>query len=155
MPPPPYLLFAPPAPRNNRQQFQTIDLSGQALTATRDYPVVCRLAAGNPRLARLRLSRAGLCGVTSAGRGRRSLAGVRSLALTLRAAPPRLVVLDVGLNFVDDAAVEILARGFEKNAVLTSLILKGNGMSGKVRGGGNNKNVIGGVDVYEIVLFYM
>lgn len=67
-----------------RNCIQTIDLSGQALSATLDYPIVCRLIAGNPRLARLRLSRAGLCGVTSGGRGRRSLVGLHSLALTLK-----------------------------------------------------------------------
>lgn len=66
------------------RRTQTIDLSGQALSATLDYPIVCRLAAGNPRLARLRLSRAGVCGVTSGGRGRRSLVGLHSLALTLK-----------------------------------------------------------------------
>eukprot|EP00752_Nemacystus_decipiens_P009822 g8764.t2 len=111
--------------------LQTIDLSGQALSATLDYPIVCRLIAGNPRLARLRLSRAGLCGVTSGGRGRRSLVGLHSLALTLKAAPPRLVVLDIGLNFVDDEAMEVVSRGLEKNRVLTTLVLQGNGISEK------------------------
>ncbi|CAM9754320.1 unnamed protein product, partial [Ectocarpus sp. 12 AP-2014] len=111
--------------------LQTIDLSGQALSATLDYPIVCRLAARNPRLARLRLSRAGLCGVTSGGRGRRSLAGLRSLALTLKAAPPRLVVLDIGHNFIDDSAIEVIAAGLEENQVLTNLILQGNGIGDK------------------------
>ncbi|CAN0065691.1 unnamed protein product, partial [Sphacelaria rigidula] len=107
--------------------LQTIDLSGQALSATLDYPIVCRLAAKNPRLARLRLSRAGLCGVTAAGRGRRSLVGPRSLAVTLKGAPPRLVVLDLSRSFVDDVGVQAICRGgLEHNRVLTNLILSGN-----------------------------
>ncbi|CAM9676644.1 unnamed protein product [Laminaria digitata] len=111
--------------------YQTIDLNDQPLSATLDYPIVCRLIAGNPRLARLRLSRAGLCGVTYHGRGRRSLVGADSLALTLRAGPPRLVVLDVGSNFVDDAAMTVIAKGLEKNRVLRNLSLKGNAIGEK------------------------
>lgn len=95
---------------------------------------MCRLAAINPRLARLRLSRAGLCGVTSAGRGRRSLTGPRSLALTLKAAPQRLVVLDLSRSFVDDAAAQAIAHGgLEHNRVLTNLIISGNSIGGEVK----------------------
>lgn len=118
---------------NKTTTRQTIDFSGHPLSAMLDYPIMCRLTAQNPRLARLRLSRAGLCGVTAGGRGRRSLTGPRSLAITLKAAPPRLVVLDLARSFVDDAAVEVIAHGLENNRVLTKLILAGNSIGGQVR----------------------
>ena len=51
---------------------------------------------------------------------------------SIQAAPPRLVVLDIGLNFVDDEAMEVVARGLEKNRVLTTLVLQGNGIGEKV-----------------------
>lgn len=126
-------LFFFAAPSSFCSARKTIDCSDQGLSATLDYPILCRLAAHNPRLARLRLSRAGLCGVTSAGRGRRSLAGPRSLAMTLAAAPPRLVVLDVSRSFVDDSALDVIARGLENNRVLTNLILHGNDIGAQVR----------------------
>lgn len=50
-----------------------------------------------------------------------------------QAAPPRLVVLDLGHNFLDDEAIDVIARGLEKNRVLTTLILQGNGIGEKVR----------------------
>lgn len=50
-----------------------------------------------------------------------------------QASPPRLVVLDMGLNFVDDDAVEVISRGLETNHVLTNLVLQGNGIGEKVR----------------------
>lgn len=58
------------------------------------------------------------------------------MAATLKASPARLVVLDVGHSFVDDTAVEVMARGLEQNAVLRTLNLQGNGFGGKVRGCG-------------------
>lgn len=112
---------------------KTIDFSGKSLSATLDYPVICRLTAKNARLARLRLSCAGLCGVGWGGRGRRSTVGPISIALTLEANPPRLVVLDVSRSFVDDAAVEAMAAGLEKNHVLTTLALQGNNIGEQVR----------------------
>lgn len=42
-------------------------------------------------------------------------------------------MLDLGHNFLDDEAIEVIARGLEKNRVLTSLILQGNGIGEKVR----------------------
>ena len=42
------------------------------------------------------------------------------------------MVLDVGLNFVDDAAMTVIAKGLEKNRVLRNLSLKGNGIGEKV-----------------------
>lgn len=51
---------------------------------------------------------------------------------SIQAVPPRLVVLDIGLNFVDDEAMEVVARGLEKNRVLTTLVLQGNGIGEKV-----------------------
>lgn len=109
-----------------------MDLSGKQLSATLDYPIICRLIKENPRLARLRLPRAGLCGVTAAGRGRRSIWGLRALSLMLEASPARLVVLDLGHNFLDDDAAVELARGLEKNTVLRSIVLHGNSISAKV-----------------------
>lgn len=49
-----------------------------------------------------------------------------------QAAPPRLVVLDIGHNFIDDSAIEVIATGLEENRVLTNLILQGNGIGEKV-----------------------
>ena len=54
------------------------------------------------------------------------------MALTLKAAPPRLVVLDVVSNFVDDAAMAVIAKGLEKNRVLRNLSLKRNAIGEKV-----------------------
>ncbi|CAN0025441.1 unnamed protein product, partial [Ectocarpus sp. 12 AP-2014] len=48
-----------------------------------------------------------------------------------QAAPPRLVVLDIGHNFIDDSAIEVIATGLEENQVLTNLILQGNGIGDK------------------------
>lgn len=79
--------------------------------------------------------------MTSAGRGRRSLAGLQALASTLMASPARLVVLDVGYSFVDDTAVEVMARGLGQNAVLRTLNLQGNSFGGKVREEGGNLTV--------------
>lgn len=42
-------------------------------------------------------------------------------------------MLDVALNFVDDVAAELIAKGLSKNSVLRNLSLKGNGISYKVR----------------------
>ena len=58
--------------------------------------------------------------------------GADSLALALTAAPPRLVVLDIDSNFVDDAAMAVIAKGLEKNRVLRNLSLKGNAIGEKV-----------------------
>lgn len=109
-----------------------MDLSGKQLSANLDYPIICRLIKENPRLARLRLARAGLCGVTAAGRGRRSIWGLRTLSLTLEVCPARLVVLDLGHNFLDDDGAVELARGLEKNTVLRSIVLQGNSIGTKV-----------------------
>lgn len=62
------------------------------------------------------------------------------LLSSLQAAPPRLVVLDIGLNFVDDEAMEVVARGLEKNRVLTTLVLQGNGIGEKVKQTKRNKS---------------
>lgn len=113
--------------------FQTVDLSGKQLSANLDYPIICRLIRENPRLARLRLARAGLCGVTAAGRGRRSIWGLRALSLTLEVAPARLVVLDIGHNFLDDNGAVELARGLEKNNVIRTIVLQGNSIGAKVK----------------------
>lgn len=41
-------------------------------------------------------------------------------------------MLDLGHNFLNDEAIEVIARGLEKNRVLTTLILQGNGIGEKV-----------------------
>lgn len=42
------------------------------------------------------------------------------------------MVLDIGHNFIDDSAIEVIATGLEENRVLTNLILQGNGIGDKV-----------------------
>lgn len=42
-------------------------------------------------------------------------------------------MLDLGHNFLDDEAIEVIARGLEQNRVLTTLILQGNGIGEKVK----------------------
>ncbi|CAM9895276.1 unnamed protein product, partial [Choristocarpus tenellus] len=108
--------------------LQTIDLSGQPLSHSLDYPVLARLVACNPRAARLRLAHAGLCGLNPDGRGRRGLEGCEGLAWVLRAGPPRLTVLDLGHSFVENVSMAVLALGLVVNRTITSLTLRGNGL---------------------------
>ena len=111
-----------------------MDVSGELLSATLDYPIICRLLKENPRLARLKLARAGLGGVTSGGRGQRSISGLKALSLTLEASPPRLVVLDVSNSFLDDGAAVELASALSRNSILKNLVLRGNRIGAKVKG---------------------
>ncbi|KAG5192367.1 hypothetical protein JKP88DRAFT_293618 [Tribonema minus] len=102
-----------------------LSLSNSPLSAELDYPVIMPLVARNAAVTRLALAGAGLCGIAPDGRGRRALTGARALACAL-AAHGAVTALDLRRNFIDDAAVAVLAEGARALPALTALNLSSN-----------------------------